>query len=127
MPPETDESESTPSAGTAVSEIPGIGRSRSDELANDGYETVGDLRGADVDTLEKRTSIPRDVLESAVEYATPSGTEQQSSLADARKRAERATDAKVKTVKRNGTQQHKVLERVERHREPGATITVRKG
>lgn len=123
-----DMSASDPSDGLSpedeLTEVTGIGPSRADTLRENSYQTVEDLQLADTSDLAQL--LPGNVA-SDVKEQVGNKIQNVPNIAQAKKQAQETPGAKAKTVKVDGQQRTKVLEKEQEQHLPGCTVEIRKG
>lgn len=108
-----------------VDVVPGVGPARREDLEAEGYATVEDLQQAGVDELAGivPANVARQIKDRVGDRAS-----NPPSVAEAKSKAQNKPGAKAKGIKRgDGSQEVRVLEKVEDKRVSGAHMTVRKG
>lgn len=108
-----------------VGVVNGVGEARSEDLVAAGYATVEDLQRADLDELAGvvRPNVARQIKEQVGDRAGRA-----TSIAEAKGEAQKIPGAKAKGLRlADGSQEARVLKKVQDKSTPGAHMTVRKG
>lgn len=107
-----------------VEVVDGIGPSRGETLRQNGYETVRDLQEASVEELSQ--FIPGNVAQS-IKQLVGDRRRNIPQVAEAKSKARQIPGAIAKTVRVDGRQVSKVLEKESEIHTSGATIEIHKG
>lgn len=111
--------------GDPVTDVPGIGPARSDDLASEGIETVEDLQRTDLTEL---VSVLPDNVARSVKDTVGNRVAALTTAAQAREIAQDIPGAKAKVVKTDDGKQHpKVLEKTQEQHLSGATLEIHQG